>query len=76
MQYRAFLNRVAARSGLPRDRAEVATQLVLALLGESIDEMEARDLAGELPRQLKRLPLNVPQHGQRCLAHESLPSSR
>ena len=39
MQYQAFLNRVAARSGLPKDRAEVATQLVLALLGESIHEM-------------------------------------
>jgi uncharacterized protein (DUF2267 family) len=70
VQYQEFLNRVATRSGLPRDRAEVATQLVLALLGESIDEMEARDLAGELPRQLKRLPWNVPPHGQRYLAHE------
>jgi uncharacterized protein (DUF2267 family) len=72
VQYQEFLNRVAARSGLPRDRAEVATQLVPALLGESIDEMGAGDLVSELPRQLKRLSLSVPQHGQRYLAHEFL----
>jgi uncharacterized protein (DUF2267 family) len=70
VQYQEFVNRVAARSGLPKDRAEVATQLVLAVLGESIDGMETRDPASELPRQLKRLPLNVPQHGQRDLARE------
>jgi uncharacterized protein (DUF2267 family) len=70
MQYLEFLDRVAARSGLPRDRAEVATQLVLTVLAESIDEKEARDLASELARQLKPWLANVPRHGQRYLAHE------
>jgi uncharacterized protein (DUF2267 family) len=70
MQYEEFLNRVAARGGLPGDRAEVATQLVLTVLAESIDEKEARDLASELARQLKPWLANVPRHGQRYLAHE------
>lgn len=72
MQYDEILQRVEARAGLPRERAAVVTDVVLRVLAESIDEKEARDLASELPRDLKPALVNVPRHGQRYLAHEFL----
>src|SRR5437879_2230434 len=70
MRYDEFLNRVAARGGLPKDRAAAVPQAVLTVLAESIDERGVGDLASELARELKPALVNVPRHGQRYLADE------
>lgn len=49
----------------------MATQAVLSVLGERISEKEARDLASELPRELKRMLENVRGHSRGFLARES-----
>jgi uncharacterized protein (DUF2267 family) len=70
MKYADFLDRVSQKAGLQRKRAEVATQAVLSVLGERISEKEVRDLASELPRELKRMLENVRGHCRGYLASE------
>lgn len=70
MTYEDFLKRVHQKAGLQRNRAEVATQAVLSVLGERLSEKEARDLASELPRELKRMLENVRGQSRGYLARE------
>jgi uncharacterized protein (DUF2267 family) len=64
LNYREFVDRVAARADLDRGQAEAASQVVLAALGERLSEKEATDLASQLARELKPTLLNVPGHGR------------
>jgi uncharacterized protein (DUF2267 family) len=70
MNYDTFVERVRQKTGLDRDHAEVAIQSVLSALGERLSEKEARDLASELPRELKPTLENVPGHGRRYRADD------
>jgi uncharacterized protein (DUF2267 family) len=53
MKYPEFIATVAKRSGLPRAEAEAVTRATLQTLGERITGVEARDLAGQLPKELQ-----------------------
>ena len=70
MKYEDFLAHVAQKAGLERARSAAATQAVLSAVGESLSEKEARDLASQLPRELKVVLENVPGHGRRRPARE------
>jgi len=48
-----FVNSVAKRSGTSPEQAEVLTRATLRTLAERIDGGEARDLAAQLPEQLR-----------------------
>jgi uncharacterized protein (DUF2267 family) len=70
MKYEDFLARVAQKAGLDRGQAAAATQSVLSVLGESLSEKKAQDLASQLPRELKIVLENAPGHGRPRLASE------
>ena len=53
MQYETFIDTVANRAGLPRRDAETLTHAALRVLAERISGGEARDLAAQLPGELK-----------------------
>ncbi len=70
MNYPELLNRVAEKAGLEPPEAERPTQVVLSVLGERLSAKEARDLASELPRQVKPTLEQVPAHGREYGAGE------
>ena len=72
MNYGEFIDRVAAKGGLDREHAEVATQVVLSVLGESLSEREVRHLSSQLARELKTMLENVPGHSRPYTAEEFL----
>src|ERR1700738_2555892 len=72
MNYGEFIDRVAAKGGLDREHAEVATQVVLSVLGESLSEREVRHLSSQLARELKTTLENVPGHSRPYTAEEFL----
>ncbi|MEN3343474.1 MAG: hypothetical protein V7635_50 [Arthrobacter sp.] len=53
MQFDQFADLVAQRSNLDRDRARALTDATLKTLSERITGGEARDLAAQLPKELK-----------------------
>jgi uncharacterized protein (DUF2267 family) len=53
MQFDQFVDLVAQRTNLDRDRAQALTNATLKTLSERITGGEARDLAAQLPKELK-----------------------
>lgn len=53
MTYVGFLNTVAQRAGLPPEEAANITRATLETLAERISGGEARDLAAQLPEELR-----------------------
>jgi uncharacterized protein (DUF2267 family) len=53
MDYETFEKKVSAQAGVPRDRARVLIRATLQTLGDRITRGEARDLAAQLPKQMK-----------------------
>ncbi|HEX2773854.1 MAG TPA: DUF2267 domain-containing protein [Micromonosporaceae bacterium] len=53
MTYVGFLNAVAQRAGLPPEEAANITRATLETLAERISGGEARDLAAQLPEELR-----------------------
>src|SRR4030081_1542253 len=72
MNYREFVQRVSAKAGLDREHAEVATQAVLSVLGETLSEKEIEHLSSQLARELKTMLRNVPGHSRAYTAQEFL----
>jgi uncharacterized protein (DUF2267 family) len=53
MQYGEFMRSVTERSGLDRDQAEKAVRATLNTLAQRLAGGEAKDLASQLPQELK-----------------------
>ena len=53
MKYDAFIGAVARRAGIPEEKAVALTHACLQTLAERITGGEARDLAAELPKELR-----------------------
>jgi uncharacterized protein (DUF2267 family) len=53
MKFDQFVDLVAQRANVPRDRAQALTDATLRTLAERITGGEARDLAAQLPEELK-----------------------
>lgn len=53
MEYDRFVELVAQRADVARDRARALTYASLETLGKRISSGEARDLAGQLPAELQ-----------------------
>lgn len=73
MRYQEFVRRVEARAagGLDQEGAERAIRSTLATLSESLSAKEARDLAAQLPSELKRVLL-VGGRGEQLRASDFL----
>jgi uncharacterized protein (DUF2267 family) len=72
MNYREFIGRVSEKAGLDSERAEIAIQVVLTALGESLSDTEIKHLSSQLARELKPMLQNVPGHGRPYTAGEFL----
>src|SRR2546423_3384648 len=72
MNYQEFIRRVSEKAGLDREHAEVATQVVLTALGESLSDREIKHLSSQLARELKPMLQNVLGHGRPYAAGEFL----
>lgn len=65
MDNNEFVDSVAKRSGTPPERAEALTRATLRTLAERIDGGEARDLAAQLPEQLRAYVFAPSETGHR-----------
>lgn len=70
MDYNEFINKVQASTGIVEEKDAVrATQATLNTLSERITGDEARDMAAQLPQQIKSFT-DVDEHGQRFSVDE------
>lgn len=61
MEAEEFIDRVAERTGLPREQAEHLTSAVLAVLADRISGGQALDLAAMMPEELAKPLRKAPQ---------------
>jgi uncharacterized protein (DUF2267 family) len=63
LQYRPFVQRVSALTGIPEAEADVAVQAVMKTLAEQISEKETHDLWSQLPSELDPARRALAGHG-------------
>ena len=63
MQYRPFVQRVSALTGIPEADAGLAVQAVMKTLAEQISEQETHDLWSQLPSELDPARRGLAGHG-------------